>query len=270
MTILAVVALVAIPLAIKQFPREVARWYHAAAIENRLDGRSDQAYRRLDAAISWDPRDPGLIVQRATWLREDERLEEALALCDAALEKNPDFLAARAERSQILQHLGRLADAVQDWKAIARVNEQSSILPDVLIWNALAYARAVANIELAEALADAERAVARVPGNSALLDTRGFVYYRLGRDAEAKRDLDQAVALAEAQRAPLPAELPRNRPSSIDPREWSLELKRVDNELAVIVYHRSLVLQRLGDEQGAEADRARVRQLGFTPDERLF
>lgn len=269
-TILAILTLVAVPLVVKQAPREVARWYQAAAFESRLDGQAERAYQQLSQAAAWDPANLDFAVLRATWLREDDRTQEALAACDSTLQANPEHMAALAERSQILQQLGRFADAVADWKTISHVNEQSSVLPDVLVWNALAYARAVADLELAEALADAERAVARIPESAALLDTRGYVYYRLGKDADAKRDLDKAVALADAQRAPLANAPPKNRSSQTDSREWDSERKRLDNELAVIIYHRSLVLERLGDVSAAEADRARVRQLGFTPDEHLF
>lgn len=268
--IVAVCALVTVPLVVKQAPREVARWYHAAAVESRLDGHADRAYQQLATAAARDPRNLDLSVQRAIWLREDDRLDEALAACNSAIEANPDHVAARAERSQILQQLGRFAEAVEDWKSIAHVNERSAVVSEVVIWNALAYARAVANIELKDALADADRAVARFPDAAALLDTRGFLHYRLGNDADAKRDLDRAVSIAEAQRAPFKEGAPRKLPSGVDPREWPAELKSLDNELAVIIYHRSLVLERLGDQQGADADRDRVRQLGFTPDDQLF
>ena len=40
--------------------------------------------------------------------------------------------------------------------------------------------------------------------------------------------------------------------------------------IAVVVYHRSLLWDKKGDKEKAEADRQRVRELGFTPDKKLF
>jgi tetratricopeptide (TPR) repeat protein len=52
-----------------------------------------------------------------------------------------------------------------------------------------------------EALDLADRGVLLAPRNSYLRDTRGVIFMRLGRMAEAQRDLEQCVALRSADPA---------------------------------------------------------------------
>jgi tetratricopeptide (TPR) repeat protein len=61
------------------------------------------------------------------------------------------------------------------------------------------YARAVANVELEEALKNIELALQLVPPNAAFLDTRGFVHYQLGNDQQALEDLEEAVRRVESK-----------------------------------------------------------------------
>jgi hypothetical protein len=53
-------------------------------------------------------------------------------------------------------------------------------------------------------------------------------------------------------------------------REFNEELEMMRKSLAVIRYHRALVFDALGKTKEAEADRHRVRELGFLPAPSLF
>ena len=67
------------------------------------------------------------------------------------------------------------------------------------LFNHRAYARAVFNVELDEALKDVEQAIAwsgKSP-NAAFIDTRGYVYFRLGRYDEALAVADEARQIFE-------------------------------------------------------------------------
>jgi tetratricopeptide (TPR) repeat protein len=76
-------------------------------------------------------------------------------------------------------------------EVLAREPDNSSAL------NTLGYLFADHDRNLAEAEALVGRALAQEPDNGAYLDSRGWVYYRLGRLAEARRDLERAVELTD-------------------------------------------------------------------------
>ena len=56
----------------------------------------------------------------------------------------------------------------------------------------------------------------------------------------------------------------------IDLRVIRRERKQFDESVAVIRYHRMLVLENLGRSDDAERDRQRVIELGFEPNDELF
>lgn len=270
-TVLLIAGMVLAPLVVRQIPREVANWYAASALELRLDGNDDAAREQLATALRWDAKNAAFYLQRAQWNREDQRYEDALADCDKAHELAEQHPLVLIERSQVFQHLKRYADAVQDWKTIAELNERRKVLGDVSVWNGLAYARAVAGLELEAGLEDVQRAVQREPHEAAILDTRGFLFYKLGKHAEALQDLDKAVKDAEVQLAERLKKLESLSPSAmVDTRQAARERKGAESQFAVILYHRSLVLDKLDQPEAAAADRDRVRQLGLIPSDELF
>jgi tetratricopeptide (TPR) repeat protein len=57
----------------------------------------------------------------------------------------------------------------------------------------LAYYRSLANVELEDALKDIDKAMAEIPDEPALLDTKAWVLYRLKRYAEALILIDKAL-----------------------------------------------------------------------------
>ena len=61
--------------------------------------------------------------------------------------------------------------------------------------NALGYTLADRTTRYAEALELIDRARAAEPGNAAIIDSYGWVLYRLGRNAEALTELRRAFAL---------------------------------------------------------------------------
>ncbi len=266
------IVLVLGPVVYKQAPREISRWYHAAAVEHHLDGRLADAKDSLDKAAAWYPDDGRLLLQQAEWEREAGDYEGALRTCEQAQARSVHPLRVLLERSLIHQHLKRWADALDDWKQIAAlVEEGEGTLSNASVLNGLAYARALADTELDKALQDAERAVELLGQNAALLDTRGFVHYRLKNWGAARRDLDAAIALLDSERSSGSAGASEPERASEDPREAKRQRRERDRTLAVLVYHRLLVLEQQADSvAAADADRKRIQELGFSPDDSLF
>lgn len=328
------------PCAAIEAPREVSRWYLAAALEEKDAKNNQQAEARIDQAIRWNPREPTnylvraelreakgdhqgrdadlgkaleygpenpqLLIDRARLLhklgRTDEavahidkaatltendprvflecakllhefgRTEEALTYLDQAADLEGDSPDALFERAQLLQIWGEHDKAIAAFEEINRQSLASGIPHRSVALNGLAYARAVANQDVEQGLKEIDEALALYRNTDsmrdAMLDTRGFLYYRAGKYEQALRDLDTALqgmnelVTALPPRAPGP---PLNNGDVDDPLEQS------QLSTAVILYHRSLVLEKLGRTDDAKKDFDRARELlGRDPDETIF
>lgn len=298
--------------AIWQIPAEIARWHYAAAVEAWRNEQFDSAQARLRAAQSWNPSERAYPALRAIFDADRGRTAEAAEAIDAARQQSPDdpllvliktqllldaeqYAEAKellqslppAQRRRVpaglhwmvLQHAGDAAEAVKTQREAYRESQTSGSPPPEEALNALAYALAVANQDLPEALERINQALdlrgrrrdtkpAAEPNTKkdpqpdasldyALIDTRGYILYRLGQLDEALAEMNTAVTGMEATTPPAAQEKIRSR----DARR----------NVAVIYYHRSLVLAALNQTELAEADLQRVRKLiGKEPDEHLF
>ena len=152
---------------------------------------------RLDAALETLHRLaaklPGRAVEIALvegdLLRDAGRLEQALAAYDRALQDhpdNPDLLYARALTAA---RLGRVDELERDLRQILKDHPDHA---DAL--NALGYTLADRTDRLQEALGYIRRALELKPDSAAVLDSMGWVQYRLGHLREALKYLRKAHA----------------------------------------------------------------------------
>jgi tetratricopeptide (TPR) repeat protein len=264
--ILFIIGVVIVPLLFHGFSDELARWRLAAAWEQRLNGDLKAALASLDRALVADPENLELLLQRAAWHLEDGAAESALADCDQAAKLRPDDPRVLFQRSQIFQELDRHDEAIADMEQLANVGGFS---PSANL-NALAYARAVGQRQLEKALQEVEEALEMEGENAAYLDTRGFIHWQLGNLDDALRDMNKAVEEMEATFESGRQQVERIRSITVDSRSVELEFEKQKKGLAVLRYHRGLVYQSQGNEQAAEADFKRVRELGFEPSSKLF
>lgn len=256
-----------------QGPVEVARWHWASAIEQREARHDDVAYQRLEQALTWSPNEPGLFMQRASWKMDDGQYAAALDDCERAGKLLNEIPAGMLlVRSQIYQHLGRHAEAIKDLQTVDQLSQTTGTPPRSSALNARAYGRAVGNLELEQGLADVNAALEFLPDDPMILDTRGFLLYRLEKYDEALEDMDKSIAGLKSELAALTDETkvePHKRRLGMASDRQSIETRK--QGLAVIHYHRALVLQKLGRSADAEKDLAIARKLiGREPDEKLF
>jgi tetratricopeptide (TPR) repeat protein len=268
--ILFIVGIVLGPLVYTQGSHEIARWHLAAAIEQRLDGDLDGAIRSLTQSLEKCPNNEELYRNRAQWRIEKKDYLAALADADRAVSLTGGDPWSLVLRSEVYQHLRRYTEAVNDWNTLVQNLASLGVETRSFVLNGRAYARALGGNELSEALADIETALQTVGHNAAMLDTRGFVYYRLQRHRSARTDLEKAVRLIEIEHASLSEELEKSRRTFPDPRQFELQLRAHAATVAVIRYHRALVYRRLNMPKEAEEDLNRVRELGLEPNEDLF
>ncbi|MFO0903570.1 MAG: tetratricopeptide repeat protein [Pirellulales bacterium] len=259
---------VAAPLLYKQAPREMARWHQAAALEHYLDGDFAKARESLTQSLAWRPDNPDAFLLLATWEREGGRYDEALAACEQALAFGASPIRLYLERSQVYQHLGRWEEGLGDWKLLAEEVEDGETNP--LVLNGRAYARALANVELDAGMRDIERALQQAGGNAAMLDTRGYLHYRLGNLDAALDDMNKAIEGAEKELAEGATEATQVDRAAADARVAERAQKERRRSLAVLHYHRLLVLEKQMATEAADKDRARIKELGFDAGERLF
>jgi tetratricopeptide (TPR) repeat protein len=265
---------------ISQTPREIGRWELAAALNARDAGRKEEAYTRLEKAQRWFPDNPILLLQRAEWRLADGDRPAALEDVQRMVELSGESVASLMYHSQFLQDAGQFGDAVKDWKKLNQMSERNARPDRASALNGLAYAQALAEIELDEALDHVNEALELSQGRPSFMaaasDTRGYLLYLTERYEAALADMNAAVRGYESEiRPPLPHEqraasrptIPDSRPKTVRDLE-SPDLARV---LAVVRYHRALVLKALGRDKEAGEDLARVRQLiGREPDQTLF
>jgi len=265
LVILATLGLVLGPLLYAWFPKEISRWYVASAIETYRDGDQKGATADLDQALRWDSENSSAYRLRAAWRFDDGDYVGTLEDCNRAVELSPDDSRTYMQRSLALHHLGRHQEAIEDCKKLVKLHRRDSSYNRANMLNQLAYARALGNTELDEALEDVEKALELVGDNAPMLDTRGFIRYLQGDMESAKRDMDAAVEGIEAE-----LRQARDPIRSIDQREFERQLKAVRQSVAVVHYHRALVNDKVGQTDQAEQDRQRVRELGYEPNDKLF
>ena len=102
------------------------------------------------------------------------------------------------------------------------------------------------------------------------LDTRGLLHLLSNQPQLAQEDLNQAVMLVSQYLQQTEASVKKEKGSSPSPMDLDKYLTSVKRQLAVVVYHRSLVLMALDKTVAAQRDLQQVRTLGFEPSPMLF
>jgi tetratricopeptide (TPR) repeat protein len=257
------------PVAWRWWPKEVARWYSAIAAEKQLDGDAQAAQQALAAALWWDPESAATFRQRGDLLTDQGHYDQALEDYHRAIELDPDDPVNLIKRSVALQFLGKHAEAIQDWQQLESMWRDRGQEGFAMALNGLAYARALGNSELDQALAEVNQALQFGGRNSesraAMLDTRGYIQLLRGEYQAARQDLDRAIQSMEMTLAS--ASGVKNYP---DPREYEQYLKQLNHSVAVMYYHRALMFEQLGELELAARDLQRVHQLGHEPGDHLF
>ena len=129
------------PVVVRGLPEEVASWYEARAIEQDLEGDQPAAEATLARALEWYPDSPTALLRRAQWNMETGDYAASLRDCEQVLEGSSDDVAAQLTRAEVLQHLGRHAEAIEIWERLAKPYRDGTGITSLNLLNGWAYAR---------------------------------------------------------------------------------------------------------------------------------
>lgn len=172
--------------------------FHAAELGRaaalRRAGRSDAAIEVLEQLARSHPDLAPVHVTLGDTLRGDARFREANAAYGRALaiypEGNPALWVVHYTRGITFHQLDDWPAAEQDFRRSLALNPGQPV-----VLNYLGYSLVERGENLDEALAMIEQAVAGQPQNGAIVDSLGWVLFKLGRFDEAVHQLERAASL---------------------------------------------------------------------------
>lgn len=179
----------------RSVPGGPQRWparLRAASVIHKL-GRVDEALKTLremqaDAAVPDEARRDSYLVEASLHSKGNSTAElEVFARALAAFPDDPEILYARALSWERRDDIAR---AEADFRRILVADPDS-----VAALNALGYTLADRTTRYQEALELIDRARAAEPDNAAIIDSYGWVLFRLGRHEEALTELRRAFTL---------------------------------------------------------------------------
>lgn len=251
-----------------------------AARNKHARGDVQGALADIDRATKLFPDHPVVRNMRGHFRLEANDVQGSLDDFNEVVRLIPNQAAGYLGRSVALQRLERYREAIDDLTKAIELSPGNDPTPR----NNRAYARALAGIELDEAMVDVQQAIDSVDieireaaaqsvqltgaaakyflaeqkfQKAAYLDTRGYIYFLKNDYQPALVDVDEAIQLSlEWQQIALPHEKEAERAALA---------QRLDHELSVMYHHRGQVLEKLGRMEEAQADLDHAVKLGYNP-----
>ncbi|KAA3632959.1 MAG: tetratricopeptide repeat protein [Proteobacteria bacterium] len=133
-----------------------------------------------------------IVLARERVLRSMSRIEDAFQLLDAAVQEIPDDGDLLYSRALLAAELGELERHEQDIRQVIAIDPDNAHA-----YNALGYTLADQTKRYDEALELISRALELAPEDPFILDSMGWVQYRLGRYDDAEEYLRRALAIRD-------------------------------------------------------------------------
>ena len=171
-------------------PDNQAALFTKIGLMRRMD-QEDEALALLEEAVAASPEDMELRLGLAELQLSAGRNEAAIATIDGLVETIPETEALVLSMRGTAYY--RLGDPVQGAADFARARDAAGDDPDLL--NSVCWNAALDNIELEQALADCDAALAVEPDAAHIMDSRAMVLLRLGRFEEAVAQYDRALEI---------------------------------------------------------------------------
>lgn len=157
----------------------------------------DEARSHLEELIKQDPSDLEAVIALGNILRAHEIYEDA----EATYTKGIDTISELQSQHWLMlyfrgiarERLGKWELAEADFRKALELNEDQP-----LVLNYLGYSLVDQGLKLDEALGMIKKAVELRPTDGYIVDSLGWVYFRLGRYEEAVKELERAIELRPA------------------------------------------------------------------------
>ncbi len=162
---------------------------HLGLLLYRLN-RFDEATPSLTQAVALNPKNPQTHLLLGLHYLHLEQFEQAQSAFAAGLDYHPTDEDLRFNLGATYDKLDRFPDVVREMEAVLALNPDHA---DAL--NYLGYSYADRGIKREEAVALTQHAVSLKPDNGAYVDSLGWALFKVGRVAEALRELKRAVEL---------------------------------------------------------------------------
>jgi tetratricopeptide (TPR) repeat protein len=285
-TIAIVIAMIALVVGPVLIPRELSRWYLAAAANAYRNGDRTLGAHYVARAIEWDE---SVVNDRGFWIAQMDKTDpdKVLDLLEKAIQADP-------RRAIVARRVAFVFIDAFDYQRAVRALKMA--FPDGQPWDAedlnmLAYLRAQARVELDQALKDINQALGMIPDEPGMLDTKAWVLHGMGRDREALGILDEALQTLEKKVVPAKAESAAKNESAktesaqtesaagqSDESDQTSELTlsteqlrkrilsaeaRLGREMwtvAIMRFHRLRIYEALGQSQEAQQEREWLRE----------
>jgi len=155
------------------------------------EGKYDFALQRLKAInVRGDAQYVRVILAEGDIYRNMKRFDDAMALYNGAIEKLPENNDLLYARALMAERVDRLDILFQDLKSVLKRDPDNAHA-----MNALGYTLADRTSRYDEALQYISKAYALLPDDAAILDSMGWVHFRLGKYEEALKHLTRAYDL---------------------------------------------------------------------------
>ncbi len=152
------------------------------------DGDYPGAQKACGAAIDFNPDNPAPYKLRGASYLFQERYELARIDFTEAARLDPADPESHAGAAVALREEGKYGQSMAQFSVAIQLAPDDS-----RIWNARCWAHGAFARGLAEGLADCNRALRLLPGNSDYLDSRGLVFLRMGHLDDAIRNFERAL-----------------------------------------------------------------------------
>ena len=300
--------LIVVPIAFQWFPSEVALWKQADA-RNHWDAKEHEtALERNAQALDWDADNPTLLIERANWLAEISRYDEAVTIYESLLEN----LTAAGEsaftiqvRMQLCNHLNSRSidnqqpseETWQQWEIISAWYQEAErlrrlpLLQQANLHNNRAYQLAVSESHLDEALTSINLCLESFGGEIYCLYHDSMYYVQDAYQAysqqnyrEAMEDLNKAVDILNRDYTLLQATSPTITWKAFEKKELAQRIVNFEVLLGIVLLFRAHCEKKFKRQKDGPAakppgegltDQQRAGELGvdskyFTPEDAHF
>ncbi len=156
-------------------------------------GQYDRVIDVMERAQKAVPRDARVYLLMGLAYSRMGRSADAIGMLEKSYQINPNDMNTLSSLALEYESAKRYDDAYRIYDEALKIDSTSA-----LILNNYGYSLAERGLQLERALAMAQKAVAAEPDNPSYLDTLGWVYFQLGRYADAKEYIEKAAAHDQA------------------------------------------------------------------------